>query len=291
MKKILCVLAAIAGLTMYVNAKSAFGGLEKLAGGKNEAAVGEIPDGREVFPVIWKYTHSDLTGGDAKVISANANIKRVNVIDNQYTFGLKIIFKFGIGLQCQESNIVVTVDGKSFIVNTERMVTYNVDKNGKRTSDPLDNAAKSLAQNSVNIKNDLEKDLKELSEDDYQKWYNSAFYDIDVQAEISNYAANKLKAKRWYQAHPIEGKDVEFDFFFTSIDESKEPGYAYKLSGMVGFDPEKSILCYFFSNDDKYLDTQDNQFIHVKGNVKKVSYSDSDFYQEYKILSFVVQEK
>lgn len=125
-----------------------------------------------------------------------------NLITKSYEFTQYVTLKFDIVLQTQESKIAVVQERNSVKVRTASMQSCNVDKKCKRISDPVNNQKKSFVQNSKNVLDDFTKTVFSISADEYKKWEELSFYNIMVQKSVSTVAVNKLKAKRWYDAHP-----------------------------------------------------------------------------------------
>lgn len=286
-----CALLALAMLSVAAFADDTFSDLAKtlnvLDSSKAEAASGTLSNGREIFPILWKYVYDEPTLPE-KTLAFSAKLSGFDVMKNQYVVIQQVTYKFGFSLQMQESKFVVVQDGANFTVSTASLKTFTVDKTGKKTNNGIDANKKSMNQNSKNIAADLANTAASLSEYDYKKWSDAAFSDLIVQQSVSKAAGNKLKAKRWYESHPIVGKRITFSCFFANIDESKDGKFAYKLSCVTG--GEKPILVTVYSNNDSYLDLKSNQSMTISGTVTKVNYADSDFDLDYCIKSVVVEE-
>ncbi len=291
MKKLICTLLLSAVAIFGAIADSAFGGLAKTLNSfdasKAEAIEGKLPDGRDIFPILWKYVYDEPTLPE-KTLAFSAKFNSYNLFKNQYVITQQVTYKFGFSLQMQESKFLVVQDGQKFTVATTSMKTYTVDKNGKKTNDGIDANKKSMNQNSKNIAEDFAKTASSLSTDEYTKWSDSSYSNLFVQQSVWKDAGNKLKAKKWYAAHPIEGKKISVHCGFADIDESKEKGFAYKLNCVTNSD--KPILITLYSNNDSYLDLKSNQNFNFTGTVKKVNYADSDFDLDYCIKSVVFED-
>lgn len=261
--------------------------LDAITGSKNEAAAGTLPENREILPILWKYAYDTPELVD-KVVAFSANLADINPIDNTYTFVQKVTFK-SFGLQEQEATVVVWQEGTKIFVETKKMLSYSVDKNGKPSSKKNEMMKKAMTQNSKNILGDFEKSAKELSDDDYQKWYNAAYFSIPVQTGVADHATNKLKAKKWFNAHPIEGKQTSGTMFVTSVDESKHEGYEYKVLGMVNVTQKNEIQVEFHTNNEAYVDIKATESVRISGNVVKVQYT-GDYLNYYGVSSLVIEE-
>ena len=132
------------------------------------------------------------------------------------------------------------------------------------------------------------KDLNSLSDEEYNQRCEAAYYSLEAQNSVKRYAANKLKAKKWYEKYPLEGHPISITFLFTNIKESKSSGFEYELSGLYGLD--KPILVTVLSNNDDYIDLKSESSITVQGIVKKVDYS-GEFSTTYGIESIIIEEQ
>lgn len=292
MKKIIGLFIGLCLVSNVFAASSGFGDLTKnlkaLDGTKVETLTGEIPEGRELFPILYQYVHlkPDLTG--TKTVALKCELTKADVINNDYEYNYKIYYKAGFGIQCQEADITVTSENNNFTLGTKKFVSYNCDSNLKRTGDVMEMAKKSMNANTKSHFDAIKSNLSSISDEEYQSCSEKAYSDFQIQLDVSKYAANRLKAKKWYEKHPLEGKEVEIPFMFTSIKESKVEGYEYELSGMVGI--IDAVLIYVLSNNDDYVDTKDETVIIAKGIVKSVTYS-NEYDVDYKIKYIVIEER
>ena len=274
------------------------GGLGKSLLGSDEAkpASGTLPSDVELLPVVWNLLYAKPAEGD-KTIRQIKKFDKLDVINNNYEFTQVLIYKFGLGLQGQESKLKITGNGNSFTVETLDMRTYSVDKEGKKiipknsTKDSEQNPKSSWTKNSANIAKELGERAEALKKDGYAEWLEKSTYNLTVYAAVGRFSANKLKAKKWYGSHPIKGKKVEnVTFYVSNIDESKKEGYAYMLTGMSVLNKaEDTPLVTVYSNNDAYIDLKDDQFIEISGTVDEVGFS-GDYEKDYKVTSIVITE-
>ena len=289
MKKIIGLMVVLGlGASLFA-AGSGFGSLSKnlkaLDGTKVSATTAELAEGRELFPIVWKYTHSEI-GTSNKVVGGNYNLDKMNVFDDEYQITTKIYMKGLIGqLVCQESVLEVTCENNTVSVITKKMVQYNCDKNLKRTGDIIEEQKSTMNAQAKSFADAFANDSKNLSEDDYNALYNLAYYNIETQSSISDYAANKLKAKKWYEKHSLVGKTVEFTILFTDLKESKTKGFEYEVGGLYGLIPITVL-----SNNDDYIDLKSESNLKIKGVVKDVLYS-GDYDTKYEIKWVTIEEQ
>lgn len=247
---------------------------------------GNIPEGQDLFPIIYRYTHDEIQKTD-KIVDASVTLKEANVLENVYTVHTAIYFKFGIGYQCQEAIFKISAEGNKFKVVTTYMANFNVDKNGKRKGDVIQAATKSMNINSKNVVTDIEKIFSTTKGEVYDYWADLGYSDLSIQINVGKYASNKLKAKKWYEKHSLENKKLDFQILFVDINESTLDGPVYRLSGLLIDEPE--VLVYFYTDDDKYIDAKVNETLKLTGTVTKVEFS-SQLSTEYKIKSLEVVE-
>lgn len=252
-------------------------------------ATGTLPDNVELLPVIWNLLYGDQTEG-SKVVRKIEGFKKLDVINNEYEFAQLLIYKFGLTLQGQESFIRIKGNGNSFTVETLGMTTYGVDKYGKKTTKGEENSKSSWSKNSANIVKEIDERVKTLQKDGYDEWLEKATYNLTVYAAVGRFSANKLKAKKWYGAHPLEGKKVEkVPFYVHDIDESKKDGYSYMIKGFSVLNKaEDTPLITIYTNNDAYIDLKDDQFIEISGTVEKVNFSDLG--TDYKVSAITIIE-
>ena len=253
-----------------------------------EAVKGTLPGGRDILPLLWKYAASEADPAH-KVLAFDVQFKGINPIDNEYAFEQAVTFKFG-GLQKQVSKVLVSQQGQDFFVKTVSLMTYNVDNDGTPKDLGVANSKKSCNTNSKNIVGDLVKMSKELKDDDYQKLAADAYSSLTVQVAVGETAINKLKAKKWYSSHSMEGQNTSGKILVGNVDESKRKGYAYMIQG-IGFGvaiPEKTIVNFFTNNDD-LIDVKAGNVLKISGKAVKVEYNDSGA-GSYYISSVIVEE-
>lgn len=290
MKKIFGVLFGLL-LSASVFAGSGLGDLSKsfkaLDGTAIENVKGTISADKELFPIVYCYVNGEHSVS-GKIQAIKINLNKANVIENEYEITQKLYYKAALGNQCQESKMIISVQDGNFFVQTVSFVNYNVNSKGDLTGEKIEMSKKAMNQNSQNLVSDLELLCTQLNGEDYAAWADKAYSDFEIQLNLGNYAANRLKSKKWYEKHPLVGKLVDIPFMFTNIKESKIEGFDYQLEGLAGL--SSTVLLKVLSNDDKYIDTKDETVLRIKGKVRDVSYS-SEYEQEYKIIEVVIEEE
>lgn len=292
MKKQLSVLVI---LTICVNlfAKSTgFGDLSKslkdLDMTKVTPVTAEIPEGRELFPIIWDWTHGEIPVS-GRIVAADYHLDEMNVIDDEYHITAKIYTK-SLGTTCYETSLEVTGDKKTFSVSVTKYIAYSVDKNGKRNGEIIEQSKSQMNSQAKGFADGFIKDLTTLSDEEYNQRCDAAYYNLETQNSVKRYAANKLKAKKWYEKYPLEGRTISITFLFTDIKESKSSEFGYELDGLFGLD--KPILVNVLSNNDDYIDLKSESSLTVQGVVKKVDYTgEYSVSPTYGIESIIIEEQ
>ncbi len=289
MKKIFGLLVILGLSTGLFAASSGFGSLSKnlksLDGTKVSAATAELAEGRELFPIVWKWTHNELSVG-GKVVGAQYSLDEMNVFDDTYQITTEVYMKGLIGqLVCQKSVLEITCENNTVSVLTKEMYQYNCDKNLDRTGDIIEEQKSAMNTQAKSFADGFANDSKNLSDEEYNTWSDAAYYNIETQLKISKYAANKLKAKKWYEKHSLVGKTVEFTMLFTDLKESKTNGFEYEAGGLYGLTPITVL-----SNNDDYIDLKSESNLKIKGVVKDVHYS-GDYDTKYEIKWIIIEEQ
>lgn len=289
MKKLLFAAATCAAIMSNVFA-GPFGDLGKTLSAFDssapEAVEGNIPEGQDLLPIIYRYTHDEVAKGE-KIIAATATLKVANPLEDAYEIETEEYFKYGIGNQCQASVFTVQkVDGKFQVVTTS-VLTYSADKKCNKSGDPIAGSAKKMNAYSKNMVAVLEEMFSKTTGDEYKKWEEAAYSDLDIHRSVAKFAPNRIKAKKWYDSHPLEGKNIEIKFAASSIKESKKKGYSYELSGMLWGTID--TIVHFYCNNDEYADLKTGSAVTVKGKVSEIRYS-PDHAREFRIEAINIVE-
>lgn len=251
-----------------------------------EAEEGNIPEGQNLLPIIYRYTHDEV-GKVEKVIASTATLKVANPLEDAYEIETEEYFKYGIGNQCQVSVFTVKkVDGKFQVVTTS-VFTYSADKKCNKSGEPIAGSAKKMNAYSKSMVAVLEEVFSMTTGDEYTKWEEAAYSDLEIYRSVAKFAPNRIKAKKWYDSHPLEGKTIEIKFAASSIKESKKKGYSYELSGMLWGTID--TIVHFYSNNDDYADLKNGSAVTVKGRVSEIRYS-PDHAREFRIEAINVEE-
>ena len=299
MKKILIIMVLAVSCTFATYTDE----LENLIGNINDVftnisnarnkivpAVGKIPENRELLPFVMDYVNTknpDLVAGDVKFL-------RLNAIDDEYLISQYVVVKYMLTYIRQESVIAIKGEGDKLYISTQKIMNYATDKNGNRKDKGTISGNKTLNTMNEMLLNDFNKKFSSWTDEEYERKYREAVTDFDVLNSVSHYSPNKLKAKKWFTNHSLDGEMLSLSFVFADIAESTMDGYAYKLGGFIPgttlYKELEPVLVSFFSNNDDYIDLQTGTPIKVMGKVVKVNYS-SDFDSKYQITSIDVVEQ
>ena len=173
-------------------------------------------------------------------------------------------------------------------------MNYQSDKDGNKKDKETVSGNKTMNTMNEMFLNVFNKKFSSWTDEEYERKYKESITNFDVLNSVSHYSPNKLKAKRWFANHSLDGETFSLSFVFADIAESTMDGYAYKLGGFIPgttlYKELEPVLVSFFSNNDDYIDLQTGTPIKVMGKVVKVNYS-SDFDSKYQITSIDVVEQ
>ena len=253
-------------------------------------AVGKIPENRELLPFVMDYVNTknpDLVAGDVKFLLLNA-------IDDEYVISQYAVVKYKLTYIRQESVVAIKGESGKLYISTQKIMNYQSDKDGNKKDKGTVSGNKTMNTMNEMFLNVFNKKFSSWTDEEYERKYKESITNFDVLNSVSHYSPNKLKAKRWFANHSLDGETFSLSFVFADIAESTMDGYAYKLGGFIPgttlYKELEPVLVSFFSNNDDYIDLQTGTPIKVMGKVVKVNYS-SDFDSKYQITSIDVVEQ
>ena len=240
----------------------------------------KLPNGREIFPVVWNFTNCELQSEDKKVLSQEAELAGINLFNKAYKINYAIVFKFGLGIQRQEAVLLVNEDEGNFYVGTESLVVYNVNRKGEKTSGGSNMSASSRKAVAKQISESLNLLGKGLSDEDYAATADKAIYNLETFSSINATAKNALIAKKWHKEH--DGKDKIFSVSsmgISKVDLSDKKDFEYKITGFYFIGGKdvldvNTVFINFYTNDDKYAELSEKDTVSVSGVVDKISFDD-----------------
>ena len=255
--------------------------------GNAKAAEGTIPEGREILPAIFAVMSDD---SDSEKSDGVMYLSKADFDAGTYTICQKIIMKGPLGvLQCQDSEIDISVNENQFSVETKKLATCNSDKNGNPKGEWIETTSSGKSKLNKMLADEISKNLN-LSDEEYAEFENKAYTDFGVLQSVASTSSNKLKAKLWFKKHPAEEKSVETKILVSSVDESKAENYAYKVSCLyVPLDKKLDpIIVNYYSNNDEVIDFKSDSLVEIKGKISKINFDEHSM--TYKISSIDIEE-
>ncbi len=290
MKKLLPALFA---LTLFAGSVSALPGISSgLLGGDKSTGngiEGTIPEGRSLRGGFYLLTQVKPEDLNDKIKNVIVEVKSIDLLNDVYSIRMKAISKILLGFSCQDSTVIISKTEKGFISKVEKLTSYASDINGKPNGDIRELGAKQCDEIAKWTSEEIISLCKNTSDEDFSKADEKLLTTLPCYYDVSNKAGNKLKAKKWYSEHPIEGLAVSDDYHFWSIDESKDPDYAYEVKFSF-FDNNLNV--HFFSvlsNKDSYIDLKKDSKVKVQGTIRSVKFY--DFGNDYSISNLTIVEQ
>lgn len=233
--------------------------LNSLDMSQSEEISGKLAEGRDLLPIVWKYAKADdeLTNG---VVDFFVTIKNINLVEKRCDFEQTVVFKFGGGLQKQESEVTVKQTENGFVALTTGMRTGNVDKNGNAKGKPIDNPTSSWNKNSKNIASEFEKISKTITEEEYNDCFNGVVASPFALDSVADKSA--LAFKKYVADNEIIGRKTSMTIIVTKVDEAPKQveGFSYFVQGVAlsGYKKDKGLnrimpaytTVYFYTNSE-----------------------------------------
>ena len=275
------------------NSNSLFNNINKLANSMDKTEVkgveGAIPEGKTLRGGFYLLTQVQPEDLGAKIKNVIIDIKSIDLLNDSYSLRMKTVSKIAIGFSCQDSTVTIAKTDNGFISKVEKLTSYACDINGSAIGEVRDMSAKYFNEIAKWHTEEIISLCEKTSDEEFSKADSRLITTLPCYYAVSNTAGNKLKAKKWYNEHPIEGLPISDTYNFWSIDESKDPDYAYELKFSF-FDND--LQAHFFSvlsNNDSYIDLKEGTKVKVEGTIRSVKFS--DFGNDYKISNLVIVEK
>lgn len=275
------------------NSNSLFNNINKLANSMDKTEVkgveGAIPEGKTLRGGFYLLTQVQPEDLGAKIKNVIIDIKSIDLLNDSYSLRMKTVSKIAIGFSCQDSTVTIAKTDNGFISKVEKLTSYACDINGSAIGEVRDMSAKYFNEIAKWHTEEIISLCDKTSDEEFSKADSRLLTTLPCYYAVSNTAGNKLKAKKWYNEHPIEGLPISDTYNFWSIDESKDPDYAYELKFSF-FDND--LQAHFFSvlsNNDSYIDLKEGTKVKVEGTIRSVKFS--DFGNDYKISNLVIVEK
>ncbi len=294
MKKILSLMACavLVCSTLFADEFSSLTkNLNALSGTKAAAATGTIPEGKDLLPVLWYNATKEVPG--EKILSRDFQFTEIDAFNEVYSFDYQYSYKFGFMTQTTVCEMKIQRTDSTFQVVTEKMYVA-----GKTPSENRASSQKSMNEIASQFAQILTDYYTKLSQEQYDEVYNEAYTNLYVIASVNEHGTNKIKLKKWFDAHQIQGKEFNSKIYVTKIDESQKEGYAYKIEGRGGYSKIKEahfaqkakhkelyltdllmsgIPVRFYTNDEKFIDLKECTAIeNLKAKILTVSVNESN---------------
>lgn len=299
MKKLLVLTLSCAALACSLFAKpksgatSLLGNIEKMANSLDKSEIngveGTLPEGKTLRGAVYLFTELQPDASDTKIKGYLPEIKSIDLLNDCYKINLRVISKIAIGLSCEESLAVISPSANGFLVKIESYKTYACNPDASVVGDKRDMSPKYFDKLAKWYADTLIELCTNTSDEDFKNADSKVITSLRNYCAVADIAANKLKAKKWYNEHSIEGLPISGTYYFWGIDESKVDGFSYELQ-FAFFD--SNLKTHFFSvlsNNDSYIDLKENTEVKFNGVVRSVKFS--DFGNDYKVSNIVIEER
>lgn len=275
------------------NSNSLFNNINKLANSMDKTEVkgveGAIPEGKTLRGGFYLLTQVQPEDLGAKIKNVIIDIKSIDLLNDSYSLRMKTVSKIAIGFSCQDSTVTIAKTDNGFISKVEKLTSYACDINGSAIGEVRDMSAKYFNEIAKWHTEEIISLCEKTSDEEFSKADSRLLTTLPCYYAVSNTAGNKLKAKKWYNEHPIEGLPISDTYNFWSIDESKDPDYAYELKFSFFDNDLQARFFSVLSNNDSYIDLTEGTKVKVEGTIRSVKFS--DFGNNYKISNLVIVEK
>ena len=295
MKKILLVTlsCAVLACSLFAKSNSLLGNIEKMANSLDKTEIkgveGSLPEGKSLRGAVNLLLDVKPDEGDTKIKAILPELQSVDLLNDSYKVHMKVISKIAIGHSCEESYAAISKTDNGFVVVIEKYKTYACNADGSSIGDIRDMSAKYFDKLAQWYADSLVELATKTPDEEFTAADASMLTNLPYYCDVARTAANKLKSKKWYNEHPIEGLPISGKYYFWGIDESKTPGFAYELKFAF---VDKNLKSYFFSvlsNNDSYIDLKEDTAVNINGVIRSVSYS--DFGNDYKVSNIVIEER
>lgn len=250
---------------------------------------GIIPEGKSLRGAFYLLSLTQPDGSNDKLKNIIMEIKSIDLLNDIYSIRMKTVSKIAVGHSCQDSTATISRTENGFIAKVENFTTYACDINGKSSGEIRDMSAKYFDEMAKWYAETITNLCNNTSDEDFAAADAKMMTSLKFYCAVSEIAANKLKSKKWYNEHSIEGLPISGTYYFWGIDESKTDGFAYELNFAFIDDALKSHFFSVLSNNDAYIDLQEDTEVKINGVIRSVKFS--DFGNDYKVSSIIIEER
>ncbi len=254
-----------------------------------------IPEGRELFPVVYDFAT------DFENAWTSAQIKTFDVQNDSYAVVGYAVAGKGLTLHRDDYTVNIKKENGTFNVEITDYTSVACSKNGQplpkstKISKPKSSATKLAGF----IIKDITDRLASWSDEEYAKKVDNVVTNPDFIATLAK-KSSSLYVKKFIKKYNIEGKTVSFPLVLTSISENTLKNdqtfkYAMQLSG--GELPEKAKKEYlasgftkdnvfgygnlvretnvvFYSNNDELIDKKEKDVMEISGTIQDITFND-----------------
>lgn len=291
----LCLTLAVFASSLFAKSPTynLLDGIDKLSKSLDKSEIngieGAIPEGKSLRGAFYLLSQTQADSSNEKIKNIIMEVKSIDLLNDVYSIRMRTISKIAIGYSCQDSTATISSIENGFLAKVDKFTTYASDINGKANGEIramsakyFDEMAKWYAETITNL-------CTTTSEEEFSAADAKMMTTLKYYCAVSEIASNKLKSKKWYNEHPIEGLPVSGNYYFWGIDESKTEGFDYILRFSF---IDNALQPHYFSvlsNKDSYIDLKEDTIVEVNGIIRSVKFS--DFGNDYSVSSIVIEEK
>ena len=189
------------------NSNSLFNNINKLANSMDKTEVkgveGAIPEGKTLRGGFYLLTQVQPEDLGAKIKNVIMDIKSIDLLNDSYSLRMKTVSKIAIGFSCQDSTVTIAKTDNGFISKVEKLTSYACDINGSAIGEVRDMSAKYFNEIAKWHTEEIISLCEKTSDEEFSKADSRLLTTLPCYYAVSNTAGNKLKAKKWYNEHPI----------------------------------------------------------------------------------------
>lgn len=250
---------------------------------------GTLPEGKSLRGAFYLLSLTQPDGSNEKLKNIIMEIKSIDLLNDIYTIRMKTMSKMAIGFSCQDSTATISRTDNGFNAKVTVFKTYASDINGKANGEIRDMSAKYFDEMAKWYASEITALCTKVSDEDFAAADSKMLTALKYYCAVSESAANKLKAKKWYNEHPIEGLPISGTYTFWGIDESKTPGFAYELKFSFIDDALQAQFFTVLSNNDSYIDLKEDTAVNINGIIRSVNFR--DFGNDYEVSWITIDEQ
>ncbi|MBR6199220.1 MAG: hypothetical protein IKQ61_03020 [Spirochaetales bacterium] len=244
-----------------------------------------VPDGRQLFGAIHQYCQEHYGYLESADISVNGKGEETYILRD-----VRLNYQRweGGSIRGYYVHRVNIWDYATIVKKDDGTITINLSDNFKNAHASYD--YKVLQSWSDGTKSNYAWDwIKQakgiltnyLSEPDakYNEYINSALTDVQFLYGLSK-TKNALWVKTFFKRNNVIGRTAKLEVTVTSLEESDNEDYLYKVTGTVGTanqsTGEIAIPITYYSNNDAMLDADAGKKVTITGKIADIEKNDND---------------